>query len=128
MKHQTTEQAASKSLLAGGLMFALVGLLLDVRGVNPSQPPDNPCQGEVRSTVAISRQQVAQLLTIPERDAKTRVEAVLQQPYCQLPSLELRAGVTADRVAYPLAFDPDMWLVILYENEEYAGYEFHQQS
>jgi len=109
-------------------MFALVGLLIDVRDIGSAEQP-NPqvCQGETRSEVVVSRQQIAQLLTIPERDSKAKVEAILKQPYCQLPSLEVRAGVAADRVAYPLSFDPQTWLVILYEGDEYAGYEFRVQ-
>jgi len=66
-------------------------------------------------------------LAVPERDRKSKVEEILKQPYCQLPTLEVRAGIAAERVAYPLAFDPQSWLVILYEGDEYAGYEFRVQ-
>ncbi|NJP12002.1 MAG: hypothetical protein HC866_23115 [Leptolyngbyaceae cyanobacterium RU_5_1] len=27
-------------------------------------------------------------------------------------------------VAYPLAFDPQTWFIVLYEGDEYAGYSF----
>ena len=58
------------------------------------------------------------------RDAKTRVRQIVSEPYCQLPTLKVRSGVDAEREAYPLAFDPGTTLVILYENDEYAGYRF----
>ncbi|MDX2216812.1 MAG: hypothetical protein SFY66_26335 [Oculatellaceae cyanobacterium bins.114] len=127
MKQVNPEFATLKPLLAGGLVFALVGLLIDVRGtVTPKQYQSHPevCQGTINSQVAISREQLAQLLTVPERDNKTRVRDILKEPYCQLPSLQIRAGVAADRDVYPLAFDPQARLVILYEGDEYAGYRF----
>jgi hypothetical protein len=48
----------------------------------------------------------------------------VSEPYCKLPTLNVRAGVEAEREAYPLEFDPATTLVILYENDEYAGYRF----
>jgi hypothetical protein len=131
MKHHNSEWSTLKPLLAGGLMFALVGLLIDVRGMvpaeNSSRSESEVCQGSVRSEVELSREQLAQLLTVPERDTKARVRDILKEPYCQLPSLEVRAGVAAEREAYPLEFDPQTWLVILYEGDEYAGYRFSHQ-
>lgn len=132
MDHFSADAAPSvwKPLLVGGLMCALVGLLIDVRSVMPLQKAErNPdvCQGEVNSEVVLSREQLVQLLAVPERGTKQRVREILQTPYCQLPSLEVRAGVAAEREAYPLEFDPQTWLVILYEGEEYAGYRFSFQ-
>lgn len=131
MKRPNSERPPLKPLLAGGLMFALVGLLIDVRGMvplgNSSNSKGEVCQGSVKSEVVLSREQLAQLLTVPERDTKARVRDILKEPYCQLPSLEVRAGVAAEREAYPLEFDPQTWLVILYEGDEYAGYRFTYQ-
>ena len=64
------------------------------------------------------------LLAVPERDSKSRSREIIQEPYCTLSALNIRAGVEADREAYPLAFEPNTTLVILYENDEYAGYRF----
>lgn len=129
MKHHDSERSTLKPLLAGGLMFALVGLLIDVRGMVPtsSSSKGEVCQSSVKSEIALSREQLLQLLIVPERDAKARVRDILKEPYCQLPSLEVRAGVAAEREAYPLEFDPQTWLVILYEGDEYAGYQFSHQ-
>lgn len=130
MQQQGLDYSALKPLLAGGIMFALIGLLMDVRGEISPQRGGNPhdaCSGMVNSQVVLSREQLAQLLTVPEREAKTRVRDILREPYCQLPALQVRAGVTAERDVYPLSFDPQTRLVILYEGDEYAGYRFSFQ-
>ncbi|NEP19711.1 MAG: hypothetical protein F6J97_22950 [Leptolyngbya sp. SIO4C1] len=122
-----------KPLIAGGLMFALVGLVFDMQGIQsflgrPSSAQtgfgSDRCDAIMQAEAKLSREQLARLLTIPERDAKSRVRQVVSEPYCTLPTLNVRSGVTAEREAYPLAFDPATTLVILYENDEYAGYRF----
>jgi hypothetical protein len=130
-----------KPLLAGGLLFALIVILLDANGVksllsNPAAFANSPslgksvatlaqdCESEINETAKLSREQLLQLLSVPERDSKTRVRQVVQEPYCQLSTLQVRADVDAVREAYPLEFDPETTLVILYENDEYAGYRF----
>jgi len=130
MEYRSSNHALLNPLLAGGLMFALISLLLDVRGMVPSRqinPHHEACQGTVNSEAVISREQLAQLLTVPERDSKNRVHEILNEPYCQLPAIQVRAGVVAEREVYPLAFDPQTRLVVLYEGEEYAGYRFSYQ-
>ncbi|MGJ3245696.1 MAG: hypothetical protein ACFE0I_06425 [Elainellaceae cyanobacterium] len=130
MKRRNSEPSTLTPLLAGGLMFALVGLLIDVGGITPQNQSIShytDCQGEVKEEVALSREQLAHVLTIPERDSKAKVQEILAAPYCQLPSIEIRAGVAAEREAYPLAFEPQTWLVILYEDDEYAGFRFSFQ-
>lgn len=130
-----------KPLLAGGLMISLLGLFLDINGVktllsNPAalakssltqQPSENlssACTTEVSDTSQLSREQLLALLAVPERDSKSRIKEIVSEPYCQLATLNVRAGVEAEREAYPLAFDPNTTLLILYENDEYAGYRF----
>ncbi|MEB3356481.1 MAG: hypothetical protein VKK04_07120 [Synechococcales bacterium] len=127
MKTRYTQYSTLKPLLAGGLMFVLVGVLIDVHGglsVGRQERHFYACQGDVRPEVSLSKEQVAEVLTIPERGAKQQVRGILSEPYCMLPDLEIRSGVKAEREAYPLAFDPNTWLVVLYEGEEYAGYRF----
>ncbi|MGB3292134.1 MAG: hypothetical protein WBB01_03960 [Phormidesmis sp.] len=130
-----------KPLLAGVMMSVLVGILLNITGAqallnsplkrlrSPLQSKatetlEKSCASNVVESVRLSREQLAKLLTIPERDSKTRIREIVQEPYCQLADLDIRAGVKAEREAYPLEFDPDTALVILYENDEYAGYRF----
>lgn len=111
-------------LVTGGCMLALVGLLVDLRNVTRPAAPSHVCQEIVQSKSVLSRDQLSRLLAVPERDRKATVQAIVSEPYCRLPGLEIRAGVPAQREAYPLAFDPQTWLVVLYEGEEYAGYDF----
>jgi len=117
-------------LVAGGLVFATVGLLFDFQGMRSWLQRPTPsttteaCETIVQANAQLSREQLAQLLTIPERDAKDRVRQMVSDPYCRLPELTVRSGVVAEREAYPLAFDPQTKLVLLYEKDEYAGYRF----
>ncbi|MBD2462711.1 hypothetical protein H6G89_16855 [Oscillatoria sp. FACHB-1407] len=113
-----------KYLLAGGTMLVLVGVLADVRTLFKPAAPSNVCQEVVQSQSVLSRDELARLLNVPERDTKEAIRAIVSEPYCLLPNVEIRAGVTAEREAYPLAFDPQTWFVVLYEGNEYAGYSF----
>ncbi|MEB3314353.1 MAG: hypothetical protein VKL98_09425 [Cyanobacteriota bacterium] len=118
--------------MATGLILSLVALVKDGAMVKTwigraNTEPAQSCQAIVHSDASVSREQLAQLLAIPERQAKAAVQKVLAKPYCRLPPLQLRANVVAERESYPLAFDPTTHLVILYENDEYAGYRFRFQ-
>lgn len=106
-------------------MLATLALLIDLQGrvVNPKSL-DKACQEVMQPSAVLSRDQLTKLLAIPERDKKSKVRAIFKEPYCKLPDIEVRAGVTAEREAYPLEFDPKTWIVILYEGEEYVGYRF----
>jgi hypothetical protein len=112
------------------LTVALIGLLfLDMGSqiFTRSKTNRDECQGEVNAEVAISEKELAQVLTIPERSPKAKVREVLPAPYCTLPSLQIRAGATAEREMYPLNFDEKTRLIILYEGDEYAGFRFNTQ-
>jgi hypothetical protein len=113
-------------LIAGGSMLAMMGVLIDFRGlIKPSTATSSDvCETMVAPQSVLSRDELAQLLTVPERDRKDAVREKISEPYCTLPSLEIRAGVEATREAYPLEFDPQTWFVVLYEGDEYAGYSF----
>lgn len=113
-----------KYLLAGGSMLAIVGVLVDLRNVFQPPPDPNVCQEVVQSQSVLSRDELSRLLSVSERDSKSAVREIVSEPYCTLPDVEIREGVTAEREAYPLAFDPQTWFVVLYEGEEYAGYSF----
>lgn len=111
-------------LVAGGCILSALALMTDVHSLMPSSSSVELCQTVVQPDSILSRETLAKLLAVSERSPKTSVQQVISEPYCQLPVLELRAGVTAEREAYPLAFDPDTWFVVLYEGNEYAGYDF----
>lgn len=114
-------------LLLGGAALAVVGLLLsqpDVAPPSPALDPSQFCQEIVQPKAAVSREQLAQLLTVPERGDRTKVQMIVKEPYCQMPSLSIRAGTLTERDAYPLASDSQTWIVILYEGKTYVGYGF----
>ncbi len=119
-----------KPLIAGGMLFMVLGFLVDFQGIrqwvtrSAAVSQVDQCEAIVETDARLSREQLAQLLTVPERDAKESIQKIVAEPYCRLQSLQVRAGVIAQREAYPLAFDPGTQLVILYENDEYAGYRF----
>jgi len=118
-------QIGMRLLLLGGAIAMIAGLSTNIRETIAAQRTARPenCVGEVNSQTSISRDQLATFLTISERSPKIDVQNVLQAPYCQLPGLEVRAGVAAERAVYQLAFDPQTWLVVLFEGNEYAGYQ-----
>jgi hypothetical protein len=128
MEYPKAEPLISKQLMAGGAVLLALGLLLDLHSL-PSffskKSSGEPCQEVVQSQAKLSRQQLARLLTVPEGDKKQKVQEILKDPYCKLADLQVRAGATARREAYPLEFEPQTWLVILYEGEQYAGYRFN---
>ncbi len=115
--------------LAGGWLVALFTVAINLGGahggrVNASAIEQSHCKTIVQSNAALSRAQLAKVLTVPERSPQSDIRTQLPQPYCQFQDIEMRAGISAQREAYPLAFDPQTWLVLLFEEDEYAGYAF----
>ncbi len=125
MNRRKSHAANVKYMLAGGSLVAAVGLIGDPRGLLPaSTSVKDTCQEVIQSKAALSRDQLSRLLTIPERSDKAQVRQVMKDPYCKLSTLNLRSGEPSQREAYPLAFDPQTWVVVLYEGNEYVGYSF----
>lgn len=128
-----------KPLIAGALVLvAAAAVVFDMPALKTRWLPQNTaghaitqpqgCTAVVEPTARLSREQLAKVLTVPERDPKSRITDIVAEPYCRLPELEVRSGVVALREVYPLAFDPSTRLVILYEDDEYAGYRFNLGS
>lgn len=114
-----------KYMLAGGSVVAALGLLVEPQElISKLAPAKEACQEVVQPQAVLSRDQLSQLLTVPEGANKEQMRQVMPQPYCRLPDLQVRSGAMAEREAYPLAFDPQTWLVVLYEGDDYAGYSF----
>ncbi|MEM8614712.1 MAG: hypothetical protein AAGF93_22070 [Cyanobacteria bacterium P01_H01_bin.105] len=114
---------------AAGWGLAMVSLFFNVRSYSQVSAANTQdlCQQTIQSSAVLSRAQLAKILTLPERSNQDAIKGIVLEPYCQLPNLELRDGVIAEREAYPLAFDPTTWLVVLYEGGEYAGFDFSFQ-
>ncbi|MDA0673304.1 MAG: hypothetical protein O3C67_06320 [Cyanobacteria bacterium] len=106
----------------GAVALALVAVVPQVN--RPAPVAVDVCQQVVESQSVLGREELSELLAIPERASREAVEQVIAKPYCVLNATEVREGVTAEREAYPLAFDPQTWFVVLYEDGEYAGYDF----
>lgn len=126
MEYRKPQGFSSRQLLAGGSVLLALGMLVDMRGIPTivGRRSNETCTQVVQPQASLSRQQLAKLLTVPEGQNKTRIRAIAKEPYCKLDSLEIRAGATSEREAYRLDFDPQTWLVVLYEGEQYAGYRF----
>lgn len=126
MTRSRTRAFNLKQLLAGGAALLALGLFLDL-GNLPSfrtKQSHEDCQQILQPKAKLSRQQLAKLLTVPEGDAKNKIRTIIQEPYCTLSALQVRAGVPAEREAYLLEFAPQTRLVVLYEGDQYAGYRF----
>lgn len=113
-----------KLWLAIGTGIALVGMLIHPRDFLSARIPQQVCTELINPNGKLSRDRLAQLLKLAERSQRIDVHRVLKQPYCQLAEITVRVGVNAQRDAYQLEFDPDTWLIVLYEGNEYAGYDF----
>ncbi|MDX2241115.1 MAG: hypothetical protein NW224_10565 [Leptolyngbyaceae cyanobacterium bins.302] len=117
----------SRRAIAVGSVLLAMGVLLDMYGL-PSFGSRRSfaaaCQGSAQTEAKLTKEQLAKLLSVPEGAQKQQVREITKEPYCQLASLQIRAGATAQREAYRLSFDSDTWLVVLYEGEQYTGYRF----
>ncbi|NEQ30636.1 MAG: hypothetical protein F6K04_06490 [Leptolyngbya sp. SIO4C5] len=131
MTQQSATTASTRGLrywLAASTLLALAGVLADFRlRLHPATQPavdTEICQEVIRSESRLSRDRLSQLLSVPERSSRAAVQQLIDAPFCTLPQLAVRAGVMAEREAYPLEFDPGTWFIVLYEEDEYVGYDF----
>jgi hypothetical protein len=125
MNRRKSNATSVKYVLAGGSVAAAFGLIIDPSGLlNNVAPAKDVCQEIVQSQAILSRDQLSKLLTVPEGSSQEQVRQIVKEPYCKLQNLQLRVGEASQREAYPLAFDPQTWFVVLYEGDQYAGYSF----
>ena len=139
-----------KVLWAGGAITLLAMATILPTQVSSQAIADNKCERVIRSGAEVSRSQLSSVLSIPEGSTKQSIQQVIAEPYCALPALSFsatsqdvsqakKADESADkndaktqledelmleREAYPLAFDPEAWLVVTYHSGEYQGYDF----
>ena len=105
-------------------MFAAIAV---VPGRVSSQAIDNAaCQEVVQSGAEISRGQLSALVSISEGAAPEEVRSLISTPYCLLPisHTQSETELLVAREAYPLAFDPEAWVVVNYTEDGYASYDF----
>ena len=125
-RRRSQKQPTSQRFLMAGWGLALLSLLFNIGSRLQATASDtkDQCQTIVQSSAVLSRNQLAELLTVPERSNQQLIKDIVAEPYCQMTTIELRDRVTAQREASPLAFAPRTWLVLLYEDNEYAGFSF----
>jgi hypothetical protein len=113
-------------MLVGGSMLALAAMVITPQLSQPQQAAVEPftCIKQENPKAVISRDQLKALLDTGAEAARAQVRELLKAPYCVLSPGQTEAGQPADREAYPLEFDPQTWLVVLYEGDRYAGYDF----
>jgi hypothetical protein len=114
-----------------GSSVATLAVLAIVPGKGVSQSIANStCQQVVKSGAEISRSQLSSLLSIPEGASEEAVRQAINEPYCLLPVPDAKHQQKAEphkvttREAYPLAFDPQAWVVVNYNSGTYVDYDF----
>jgi hypothetical protein len=132
-----TPITSRKALWASG-SAATLALLAIVPGAKTSQAIANAtCQQVIKSGAEISRSQLSSLLAVPKGASPAAVRQVINEPYCLLPATNEVKGQSvkgqsakdapqkvATREAYPLAFDPEAWVVVNYDSGTYVDYDF----
>ena len=78
------------------------------------------CHTMVNADQRLSRAQLTQFLSISQNSSQANVHETVAPPYCVLS----KTHEANQREAYPLAFDPETWFVINYEQGLYKGYDF----
>lgn len=82
------------------------------------------CQAVLNAEQRLSREQLTQVLSLAPSASPATVHETIAPPYCALS----KPHQTTQREAYPLAFDPDTWFVVNYEQGAYTGYDFVFQN
>ena len=117
-----------KYMLAGGTVAAALGLLFEPQTLLAKiAPTKDICQEIIQPQAVLSRDRLSQLLTLPEQASRESVRQVMQSPYCRLTNQQTPEGTTTQREVYPLAFDPQTWLIVTYAGDKFAGYSFSFQ-
>ncbi|WOD38498.1 hypothetical protein [Nodosilinea sp. E11] len=113
-------------LMAGGAILALAALIMTPKLTSTPVPEAAPftCLRQEQPQALVSRDQIKRLLETEPQTPKATVLEILNQPYCVLSAGQTEAGLPAEREAYPLEFDPQTWLVVLYAGDRYVGYDF----
>lgn len=107
-------------------MLALAALLItpNIDGTSSSTPVSNVCIKQIETRSFLSRDKLSQLLATEKQATKASVREIVGEPNCVLEPDKAPDGTLVEREAYPLEFDPQTWLVVLYNNDTYQGYDF----
>jgi hypothetical protein len=113
-------------VLVGGSMLTLATLVVapNLGQLTASPGTADQCLQIDQPQAVLSRQQLQKLLDTAPQTPQASLRAWLPTPNCRLAPAPDAEGVTLDRQAYPLEFDPSTWLVVQYEGDRYRGYDF----
>ena len=115
----------TRQLLLGGIALLTLGLVTDRQHLPSWGSSDSgTCAQIMQAKATLSREQLEQFLGIPEGAPQAKLLTVIQDPYCKLAGVKNPSGTIVDRHVYPLAFDPQTWVIVKYEGQRYVGYEF----
>ncbi len=78
------------------------------------------CQAIINADQRLSRSQLNQFLSVSPNSSQAKVHETIAPPYCTIS----KAHHANQREAYPLAFDPETWFVVNYEQGLYKSYDF----
>ena len=134
--YKSPRKAPQKVAIATGSIATLALLAVVPGKVASHSIAENACQEVVQSGAEISRGELTTLSAVEVGAANESVRELIDSPYCLLPvtantasfnpkqaQAEDAAPIVA-REAYPLAFDPQAWVVVNYTESGYAGYDF----
>lgn len=107
-------------------MLALAAIIVTPNlGSTPGEA--HACQAVVKSTAVLSRDQLTAVLDLAQHSPKPDVRQIINEPYCTLAPSQDAENLAITQEAYPLAFDPNTWLVVRYDDNRYLGYDFRFQ-
>ncbi|MEM8504522.1 MAG: hypothetical protein AAF716_15370 [Cyanobacteria bacterium P01_D01_bin.1] len=127
-----------KALLASGAAATLMVAVVLPDQVSSEAIAQSNCLEVIQSGAEMSRGEISTLITLPVGSPKQSVRQAISEPYCTLPietteatekqdaksSSEQGVSASTEREAYPLAFDPEVWVVLNYESGKYTSYDF----
>ncbi|MGB3790680.1 MAG: hypothetical protein WA949_21915, partial [Phormidesmis sp.] len=103
-----------RALLASGAAATLMMTIVLPDRVSSEAIAQSDCQQVIQSGAEMSRGEISALIALPVESAKQAVYQAVSEPYCTLPietAVEGAEPSSAEREAYPLAFDPEVWVV-----------------
>ena len=120
------DPASGRWILIGGSMLTLATLVVapNLGSLTAAPAKTDQCLQIDQPQAVLSRQQLQKLLDTAPQAPQASLRTWLPTPYCRLAPGPDAEGVTVDRQAYPLEFDPKTWLVVQYEGDRYRGYDF----
>ncbi len=90
-----------------------------------SQSHNNSCTGVINRGIRLTRAQLARLNALqPPVSSQTIREIVGDRAYCRFPDVAALGGGTIQRFAFPMEWDPENWVLLLFQGENYIGLDF----